>query len=489
LGPDASHASNKPFLTLGKVLVTGSALNPGDTVYVAPGYYYSSGGYTVLGTISSVGSPTQIIGDPTNAQGFKTAGGVLLAPGLPWITTRTSGEGIDSPIASANNMFNCNTNNPSGLQFRKLVLEVQQSAGTVVWFCKGNTGSDNTFSDCVLIAGIILQWVATDVCTAGRNFTVQRCVVFCNVMISVTTSVAAATADADLNIVFKENFIYGKFWVNGLALGTSGNNLAGGIYCYNNTNLNQGTSATGASKISTTTPIKVGGNLMFGSNGIFNAGTAGQIIDDGYNRFFNATNASAYTNVTKAGTSIEGQALNLVLPNIFTWGLEMPRADMFGWTDAAHANQKFSASGVVTADIRNRTVRPWGAGASIGCWQAQDVVQDTSSAITGGGTNSLKLTGAGEVSLYIPVDAAGFTVSVRTKSTTYGGTNYPQMCVCANPGVGVTTDTTVTAAAATEETITTATITPTSKGVMEVRLISRSTSTTSTTHFDILTSA
>jgi hypothetical protein len=216
-----------------------------------------------------------------------------------------------------------------------------------------------------------------------------------------------------------------------------------------------------------------------------NAGTAGQIIDNGYNRFLTL---GAATNFTVAGTSVVGPLPNLVLPDLVKWGLEMPRADFLGWTDAAHAGQKFSASGATTADFFGRTVRPWGAGSSIGCFQSRDLTQDTGSTISTGGANSAKLTGAGEFSLYIPVDATGFTVSVVTKSGSYGGTAWPQMIVVANPAVGITADVTVTATSASEQTLTTATITPTSKGVMEVRLISRSTSTTSTTNFDQLTS-
>ena len=186
--------------------------------------------------------------------------------------------------------------------------------------------------------------------------------------------------------------------------------------------------------VSQTTPIRFAGNLFLTSSPVV-AGQTGEIIDDGYNRYIGQVTAN--TNVSAAATSIFSVAGNLVLPHLVKWGLEMPRSDFLGWTDAAHADQKFSAYARTTADHRGRTVRPWGAGSSIGCWQAQDVVQDTTSAITGGGTNSLKLTGAGEVSLYIPVDATGFTVSITTKSTSYGGTAWPQMIVVANPSIGV----------------------------------------------------
>jgi hypothetical protein len=41
--------------------------------------------------------------------------------------------------------------------------------------------------------------------------------------------------------------------------------------------------------------------------------------------------------------------------------------------------QRFTASGLTTNDLLDRQ-RPAGAGASVGCFQAQDISQDTSSA-------------------------------------------------------------------------------------------------------------
>jgi hypothetical protein len=304
--------------------------------------------------------------------------------------------------------------------------------------------------------------------------------------LNITSNTAAATANADLNILFEENLIFGRPYTNAAACSASGGNLAGGISYKNNTFFSQAVGATVASRVSTTTPIRFIGNIMIGSGAILGAGTSGQIIDDGYNRLFNFSGTAAYSNVTQAGSSFIGVAPNLVLPHLVKWGLEMPRADMFGWTDAAHADQKFSASGLTTADFMGRTARPWGAGASVGYRQVANVAQDTSSAISTGGANSLKLTGAGEVSLYVPVDATSTTISVVTKSTSYGGTDYPQLIVRATGAIGLAADVTVTASSASEQTITTASFTPTVQGVVEVRLVSRSTSTTSATYFDAL---
>lgn len=484
LGPDASAATNKPFLTLGKVLVTGSPVVAGDTVYVAPGYYYSAGNHTVLGSISSAGSPVQIIGDPTNAQGFKDGSSVSLAPGIPWVTTRTSGEGLDSPIASTNNMFNCTTNDPSGLQFSYLAIEVLATSASI-WNCDLNAGTDNVFSDCILIGFNIINTTNT-AATAGRNHIVRRCVIYGLNLLNITSSTAAATANADLNILFTKNLCIGcRPFTNAAAVSASGGNLGGGITYSYNTFISCATAATVASRVSTTTPITVTGNIIIGSGALLSAGTSGQIIDGGYNRIFNFSGTAAYSSVTQAGTSFIGVAPNLIQPHLVNWGLEMPYRQLLAWSDAAASGQRFSGGADATADLSNRTPAPWGGGPSIGCQQSLNIVEDTSSAVTGGGANSAKITGQGEISIFMAVDAVASVVSVVTVSTSYGGTNYPQMIIVANPAIGVSANT-QTASDGTVQTLTSASFTPTAKGVVEVRLISRSTSTTSFTYFDTM---
>lgn len=487
LGPDASHASNKPYATLGKAMNTGSPVLPGDTVYLGPGIMYQgAAGIIPIAAISSVGSPTAFRGDPSNAQGFKDGSGVRLAPAPCWVTMRTSADTTDGPVTSGTTLFVFTTNSCKGLQFYDSCFEASPTAGVLVAFSLA-TNSDILFQDCRLFALSVLNVTTNVAAAAARNLTVRRCFSVCNQFFAISSTTAAATADADLAITIENNLIFGKLTAN-IGLSASGGNLAGGVHFNGNTVVFPVSGSahvqTTALRVSTVTPITIEGNVFIGGIPV-TAGTAGHVIDNGYNRFYQQ---GASSNFTAAGTTLTGFLPQLVLPDLVKWGLDMPRNDIFGWTDLAHANQRASAWTNVTPDFRGRTARPWGAGASIGCWQAQGVAQDATSAITGGGANSLKLTGAGEVSMWIPVDAAGFTVSILTKSTSYGGTNYPQMIVVANPNIGVTSDTTVTASSASEQTITTATITPTAKGVMEVRLISRSSSVSSSTFFDLLTS-
>ena len=489
LSPDATTGNtNKPWLTLGKALNTGSPLNAGDTVYIGPGYYYSAA-CTPLATISSAGSPTQFIGEPRNLQGFKDSSGVLLAAGLPWVTTRSTGDTLDGPISSSSNLFAANTNKPSGMQFKYLVLEANIQNPQGIWAFDASAGTDILFQDCVILSHCF-QYV-TGAPTAGRNFTIRRCEVVMGWGFLLSTATAAATANANMGVLMEESLFLGGVPCPTNAYGAAGGNIAGGVSIQDCTivggSAGGGVFATPASRVSTVNPMHVGGCLILSNDLPFSAGTTGQIIDDGYNRMV-SRRTTCYTNTTQAGTSFIDIGLNLVLPHLVTWGLGMPRNDFLGWTDAAASTQAFSASGRTTPDFRGRTARPWGAGSSIGCWQAQAVSEDTGSTVTGGGANSLKITGAGEVSIFIPVDASATTISITTVSGSYGGTTWPSMVVVANGAIGLATDQTVSATSASVQAITSPTFTPTAKGVVEVRLISQSTSTTSTTNFDILTS-
>lgn len=488
LSPDATTANtNKPWLTLGKAMATGSPVVPGDTVYIGPGIIYQGGGITPISGISSVGSPTAFRGDPTNVQGFKDSSGVLLSPAPSWITPRTSGDGVDGPMTSGATLLTLTTNSCKGLQFYNLCMEAS-ATGAILVVVSIATNSDILFQDCRLMALHIFSTVtAATTATAGRNWTIDRCLCFANDVVLISSTNPAATADADLNIVIKNSLVFGTL-TSTLALSASGGNVAGGIHFIGVTCVLSTATLpqiqTIAATVSTTTPITLEGCLFIGGRGVV-AGTSGHVIDNGYNRFYNSGSASNYS---AAGTSFSGILPQIVLPDLAKWGLDMPRNDIFGWTDNAASAQAFSGWTNTTADFRGRTVRPWGAGPSVGCWQAQAVAQDTGSNISGGGANSLKITGQGEVSLWIPVDATSTTVTVHTKSSSYGGSTWPQLIVVANPSLGITSDKSVSATSASDQSITTASFTPTAKGVMEVRLISNSTSTSSSTYFDLLSS-
>jgi len=95
---------------------------------------------------------------------------------------------------------------------------------------------------------------------------------------------------------------------------------------------------------------------------------------------------------------------------------------------------------------------------------------------TDAGSVGIVISGPGSHEFLIPVDAASTTISVKMRyDSNHGTTNKPQAILLANGEIGVTTETkTMTSAADTWETLTFAAQTPTAKGVVTVRLVSRS---------------
>jgi hypothetical protein len=484
LGPDASHATNKPWLTINKAMATGSPVLPGDIVYIGPGVYYNAGGAVPIVPISgitSTASPTTFEGDPDNRQGFKDGSGVRLAPGICHVTTRTSTNGLGGTLTDTSHLFGLSTNGPDGLIFRNLSLEADPLNG-FIFLVNWATVTTLLVEDCRLSGNSVIGGTA-GAPTAARNWTIRRCVVIGGTLLSGSNSNAAATADADLAVLFENNLLLGAR-IGQLALGASGGNIAGGIIFRGNTIFGTGSSILNslALRVSTVTPCRVERNIAVGAVWV-SAGTAGHFVDDGRNV---DCSQAASVNFTPAGTSISSPAMLLNLPDLIKWGLALPVVDALGWAPEAAASVRRSGGTSTLADFRNRTVRPWGnGGPSVGCWESADLSQDTTSAITGGGANSLKLIGAGEVSLFIPVKAAATTITIITKSTSYGGTDYPQAILEPSGSLGYAGGSD-TAVAATEETLSIGPFTPSVAGVIELRLVSRSTTPSSATYFDVL---
>lgn len=484
-GPDASHPTDRPWDSLAAALGAVSPVLPGDTIYLAPGFNGGHSALTIVASVASVANPTAIRGDPLNAQGFRDRSGVLLPPAASWYATRPVATGFDGEMTGSAVMFVTGTNDPSGLQFYDLVLDCGYLAvGIATVDFDGST--DWLFQDCRLIAGSILR-MTPGTPTAGRNFTYRRCIVYANTLIDIGTATAAATPDADLNILVESCLIFARLTGN-TNLGTAGGNLAGGIRFRGNTVYNTGNSSsalqTQAGAVSTVMPIRVGGNVIVAGLAL-NAATLGQIIDEGYNVL---QTPGANVNVTQAATTKRNVAPVFDLPDVVKWGLGLPTESPLAWGLHSTNAQRHAGWPNTNPDFRGRTPRPWGAGAAIGYMEDATVIQDPSSAIAGGGAMSLAIPGAGEVSLRVPVDAVATTLTIITESQSYGGTSYPQIIMQANPQIGVA-QTTATATDGTEQTLTIGPFTPTAAGVVELRLISRSTSLSGQTNFDVLQAA
>lgn len=481
LGPDASHATNKPWASLNVALNTGSVISNAvdNTVWLAPGTCYSTVGIPIT-TIASTAHPLQIRGDPWNSQGFKTSGGVRVTPGIVLLTARTSGEGINGSSAAATNVIDGTINGTDGLQWYDLIVEAPN--GQVFAKLSNGANADWLFDRVRSIGGALMQ-TSAGVPTANRNWIFRRCIFMGQFGLLTGGTTAAATADADMNVLVEGCLTLTKHQIG---TNTGAGNKAGGFRFKGCTFIGSSTGASSslvfpATSCSTVTPCRVEGCSFTSGQGVNNS-TAGQVVDDGNNLFCCGTNN---VNFTLGGTSKEDVVILHVMPDLLYWGLALNINDFGGWGPGSVAAQYASGwSAAAIADYHGRTPRPWGAGAAIGYIERGDISQDTASALSG--VNSLKIIGAGEVSIPIPVAAVPTNITIRTKSTTYGGTNYPQMVITTNPSVGVS-QIAVVATSATDQVLSTGLFTPTAAGVVEVRLKSDSSSTSSTTYFDVLT--
>ena len=120
-----------------------------------------------------------------------------------------------------------------------------------------------------------------------------------------------------------------------------------------------------------------------------------------------------------------------------------------------------------------------------GCFERHDTAEKETGT-TDAGSVGLVLTGYADHAIWIPVDASSTTISVKARyDATHAATNKPQAILDANGEIGVTTETkTMTAAADTWETLTFAAQTPSAKGWVQVRLISRADAATGKAFFD-----
>lgn len=481
LGPDASHASNKPWKTIGKLLGA-SGMSSGDTAYLSPAGPFRE---QVTVAMTSAVAETKIIGDPHNAQGFKTSGGVSVTPGLIIWTAYD----VDDTTLPSGTSDTLNLAGRDYLTFEKIVFVGPKSGQNTV---DGGTQSSTniTFTECTFLGGAAsgVTITATFAADVVANWLFDRCIAyeaksannFCNIL-----AVTSASADVDLNFVFRNCVIVTRFQaVNVSSFGSNGFKV-GGVDILNCTLVCSSTCVvTGAANVSTTYPVTVYNSFLFGNAGL-NANTSGQIVED-YNLISCAT---ARTNVSAGSNSISDGSYS----NLFHIGFEqlygflprMPYTPLDGQPLLG-----FGGSSPPSVDLLNRP-RPAGGrstSAGIGALERHDTAGRETSTVDAG-SNAIVLTGPADQDIHVPVDAASTTITIRARYDTDHGTgNKPQAILLANSAIGVSTETeTMTAAADTWETLTFSAFTPTAQGVVTIRLVSRSAAGTGKAFFDTLT--
>jgi hypothetical protein len=287
-------------------------------------------------------------------------------------------------------------------------------------------------------------------------------------------------ADYDLNFIIRNCLLVTTGPVVCVSLNTTGAlaNKPGGVVILSSTIAGGGTgiNAVGANW-STTIPNRVYNCWIIGLSTGLLAAALGQIVED-YNLIQCNT---ARNNVTAGANSVTGYNYAPLADYGYSHLLGFQRRVLWeptaGGPMLGFGNQ--SSPVPPTVDLTGRP-RPAGGSSTlnaVGCYERHDTAVRSSAANADGGSGAaIELTGPSDQDVQIPVEAASTTISIKVKwDATHGDANKPQAILLANGEVGVTTQTVTAAgtAGSAYETLTFAAFTPTAKGWITLRLVSR----------------
>lgn len=471
LGPDASHASNKPWLTIGKALGA-SGIASGDTVYIAPGVYRE----TVTVAMTSATVETRVIGDVANAQGFKDGSGNLLASGMIRWTAYTTNDKT-APAASAALTLSAR----DFLTFENLVFQGGNASPSAV--NASATSTDIVCRRCVFLpgsgGGTVHQVSLTIGADLAANWTFDSCrFIRAGGNALNMTLTRPSAADQDVNIQIVNCVVLGGANASAAIniLTTGANTFNPGGVDVDHCTIVGGNVTTGAN-ISTSIPCTVYNSVLLGyGTGGVNANTSGQIIED-YNWILANT---PRTNVTAGGNSISDGSYALLVDAgisamIGASGREL-LAPLLDSPFLGFGNQAGGAASDIVGVPRPSGPAPTWANVlnSIGAYErGNTAIQETSTVRTG--SNAIKILGPGVHDFDVAVDAVSTTLSVYVRwNSSYTGTK-PQFKVLNGTECGVSDATdTATGSADTWELLE-LTFTPVRAGIVTVRIQSNST--------------
>jgi hypothetical protein len=455
------------WLTIGKALGA-SGISSGDTVYVGAGVYRES----VTVAMTSAVAETKIIGDVTgqftgdagevrwtayvtNDKTLPVSASALVLTGRDFLTFENIVfiGGTGSPIDAT-------SNNATNITWRRCEFHLGGSSGSTLLIDAGFT------------AGTAPNWTV-DSCVFGASTGVK---LRFNLVVS-------GSADFDTGIVIKNSIFHtgGNFAVT--FAGSTGTGKPGNAKFINNTVLSPSGVSTGA-VFNTASPCLVYGNVFICFTGTaLSANTAGQITEN-YNLIHATT---ARSSVTAGANSISNGSYSWAM---MSFGAEMLRGFQcrpFGMPTEGSPLLGFGAHPeVLTVDALGAS-RPSGGQitSGVGALERGNSGAKESTVIRTAGGSALKIIGPGYQDFQVPVDATSTTISIYGRyDSTHGATNKPQMQILQGGECGVADQTiTMTAAADTWEQLS-ATFTPTAKGIVTVRLISRAAAAAGIAYFD-----
>jgi hypothetical protein len=458
----AGTSAGAAWLTIGKALgATGIA--SGDTVYIGAGTYRE----VVTVAMTSAVAETFVIGD---VDGVKTgdAGEVI------WTAYLTN----DTTAPSASSLLNLSGRD--FLTFQRLTM----IAGTGRCIeALTTTSTDIKIQDCNVLghAGVNATLVNVTIgFGVAANWLIERSFLRSSrsngLGITLTTGVGA---DYDANIVIR-NCVIDQAGGSAVSIASSGASAqeGGGVYVYNclilavSTASNSGVLITGTQIGGSAFPfpVKVYNSVIRGG---LQSGELGALVEN-YNHVMAGT---THTNVTQGANTITNSTYSLLLSGgqeryVGTW----PR--QYGEPMTGSPQLGFGNDGTYTSseDMRGNPRPAGGATATkgIGAYErANTFAKETGTVRTG--SNAISITGPGYQDFQLPVAASSTTVTVYVRwDATYAGTK-PKMQALngTEAGVADATDTATGSSGAWEQL--SLNFTPTSAGIVTIRLLSSDT--------------
>jgi hypothetical protein len=464
LGPDASAVSNKPWKTITKLLGA-AGMASGDTAYLSPAGPFRE---TVTVAMTSAVAETKVLGDPANAQGFKTSGGVSVTPGEVQLTGYTTN---DTTAPSAAVLLSLSARDFLTFQYITFI----DGTGQIV---QGGTDATNiTFKDCAFMgaAGASNGLTGTASFGTALNWTIQRCRIVMlgtGATFSFTATTAGAGADFDMNVQISDCLVIGVG--NAVTVGASGSSSSkgNGVHVKNSTLYTGSTCfSSNSANLSNTVANLVYNNLIVTGSALTASATGGLITED-YNQIIATT---ARTNVSTGTHSIA----NAAHAALFHFGQELfwgGNLRPFGMPTAGSPLLGFGGNSPTATDILNNARPSGGASAStaIGAYERANTFGREMSTVRTG-SNAISITGPGLSDFDIPVDAISTTCTVYVQwDATYAGTK-PKMQVIKGTEAGVADATaTATGSSGSWEQLS-LNFTPTAKGIVTIRFLSSDT--------------
>lgn len=474
---NAGTSAGAAWLTLAKALGA-AGIASGDIVYVGAGVYRE----VLTVAMTSATGETRIVADVDGAQTGDPGDVVWTA----YTTNDTTAPGA-RPLSLDGRDF---------LTFENFIF-IGGNSTSAIWVDGQTTHSVNIkFKDCTFLpgssGGATTGIRYTSIADTAANWEFNRCRFMApgasasNGIITITL-VTSASADYDSNFQIKNCVFLQGFGDAAVVVTASGAGSfkGGGVDMDHCTNIgNGGLMRTLSANVATSIPCNVTRSSCWSRGACLNANTSGQITES-YNYLVSTT---ARTNVTAGTGSIADGSYSGLIEIGQDWVTgRAPRP--FGTPMASSPLLGFASSVSETVDILNR-VRPSGGASlsvAVGALERHDFAEKEVT-VTDAGSVAIKLTGPGDQDIQIPVDAASTTITVKTRFDTNHGTGTrPQASLLANGEIGFAGETkTAVGAVDTWETLTFSAFTPSAKGVVTLRFISRPTAAGGIAYFDTL---